>query len=351
MLYIKQITVLRFLAACLVVVVHFGQHLVFFQQDLIATFIQSGAIIVSFFFFLSGTVLGLNYLPKPQFSSKTFYIKRLARVYPIYLLAFVFTLFMGMHFNNAYPKGISIILQLFSLHSWYPGICLEINFPSWTVAVEVFFYLLFPLLLKWFKRLSFNKAVLWVLLIWILSGLHHFYLSTHLYLPEELWAGEFVLYFPLWHLNCFLFGMLCARYVLSVHEKGSMPLVRHRIWFVSGSLLFFVLMLTENPIKPHLHNGLMAPVYFIVLSGLSLDKSLLTKFLSHRFFLLLGNTSYAFYIFQWPIFIAVSAYFETEKLDGQQFALYFFLLLIFSILIYLGYEKKMRKYIIQHWLK
>lgn len=351
MLYIKQITVLRFLAALLVIVVHFGQHLPIFQNDLIARFIQEGAIVISFFFFLSGMVLGLNYLPKPQFNGKQFYLKRIARVYPLYSLAFVLTLVLGMYFNNAYPKGYSIVLQFLSLHAWFPGISLEINFPAWTVAVEVFCYLLFPLLLRWFKGLSKKRKYTWALLFWALSALQHILLSDALYRPDELWAGEFILYFPLWHLNCFLFGLLCADFVLDEYQTHTYSKITYRTVYLIGIGVFFTLQLTDNPIIAYAHNGLIAPLYFVILAGLSLDRSHFTQILSHKVLVLLGNSSYALYILQWPIFILVSAYFQQDTLNTRQFSFYFLTLLGVSLLIHTFYENKLRNLLVAKWTK
>ena len=33
------------------------------------------------------------------------------------------------------------------LHAWVPGYSLSLNFPGWSVAVELFFYLVFAMLL------------------------------------------------------------------------------------------------------------------------------------------------------------------------------------------------------------
>jgi peptidoglycan/LPS O-acetylase OafA/YrhL len=348
--YIKQITFLRFLAALLVVIFHFGKNTWPFNLVFISPIIKEGSIAVSFFFFLSGVVLAFNYLEKPKFNVKSFFFKRLARIFPLYILAFVSTLILGMVFNNAFPRGSSIILQLLSLQAWFPGICLEINFPAWSISVEIFFYLMFPFILRIMNKIGHLKSIILIVTVWLFSTIQHYLFIENLYVPNNSEIDHFIQFFPLWHFNTFLMGILCAKYILRVKESKYQYNLKPSLLFAIGSISFLLILGTENFIKPYTHNGLMSPVFFLIIAGLSLDNSWLTNFLGNKVFILLGNSSYAIYIIQWPVYIILSAILGIKTLEGFYFYLYLSLLITISIVVYILYEKKMRKLIIDKFI-
>lgn len=350
MYYIKQLTFLRFLAAILVVIFHYGQKTWPFNLNGISTFISNGSIAVSFFFFLSGVVLALNYLEKENFNKKKFYIKRFARIYPTYILAFIITYIAGMLYNNAYPTGISVLLQILTVHAWFPEKSMAINYPSWSISVEVFFYALFPFIVAVIKKLNYKKVSYLIVLIWLLSVLQHYMLINIFYKPSESTILQFILYFPLWHLNTFLMGFLCAIYILRQKEMVIKNYLRPRIFWVLGSLLFVILLGTENSLKNYTHNGLLAPIFFLIIAGLSVDESVITRFLGNSFFVLLGNSSYAIYILQLPILILIQTYLSKETLNNHSFYVYIISLTLISLVTYIFYENKMRALITSRWI-
>ena len=346
--YIKQLTFLRFLAAILVVLFHYGRNTWPFNTSEINKIVLEGSIAVSFFFFLSGVVLAVNYFNNAKFKYRDFIIKRIARIYPVYLLAFVITLILAMLINNSYPKGLSIILQMLGFHAWVPGICLEINYPAWSISVEMFFYLLFPLIIFLFRKLKTKQITILVILIWIISSFQHYYFVNNLYEVNNIKIEQFILYFPLWHLNIFLTGMLGGIYINKIKKIN---LLTARSLYLIGIIIFFAIFLIDNPLIKYVHNGLLAPVFFLIIIGLSLDKSLLTKVLSENSFVLLGNASYSIYILQWPIFIIFTKLVNKSSLNGIYFYIYLISLIIISIIVYLFFEKNMKQFILKKLIK
>ena len=341
--YIKQLTFLRFLAAMLVVVFHFGKESLETDITFIQELVNQGSIAVSFFFFLSGVVLAYNYFYKENLSFKLFIRKRLARIYPIYIFAFLASLFLAMYVNNAYPKGLSIILQGLGLHAWAPGICLEINFPAWSVSVELFFYICFPLLALYFRKLKRSYFILIIIVLWGLSALQHYWFSTALYQPNNNTFGQFNLYFPLWHLSTFTSGMLCGVIIKDALEKGSYKGLNVRILYIGSLICFLTLVCTDNPIRPYIHNGLLAPLYFTFVTGLALDKSLLTKLLGHPSLMFLGNISYSIYILQWPVYLLFMIFIPKENMINSTLWAYYIVLIIISAACYYFIEQKAKK--------
>lgn len=132
---------------------------------------------VDFFFILSGFVLTHVYLQKLRngtLSIRSFYVRRIARIYPAYLLAFIIALtqLYGFSFAGINPapepplSASSLFLYLFCFHAWWDFGLISINGPSWSISAEWFAYLLFPLLLWIMSRLSLKaNALLAVLAI------------------------------------------------------------------------------------------------------------------------------------------------------------------------------------------
>ncbi|MEM7161681.1 MAG: acyltransferase [Bacteroidota bacterium] len=330
-MYIRQITVLRFIAAFSVVVFHFGLKVPLFDNGCLNALFSEGAIAVSFFFFLSGYVLSISTSSKAFLNAKEFYKKRIARIYPLYLIAFLMTLCLAMFYLEAFPKGNSIILQVLALHAWIPGKCLEINFPSWSISVEFFFYALFPLIWN-LKRKIRNWFIPLVIIAWALSQWIYIELRWINADFPGTFNGEFLLYSPIFHLTTFLMGMLSADFYLKRKVKFSNWL-GSLMFFVSCTLLVLILS-THNAIISYSHNGLLAPLFALLILSLSLVENRLSRFMGNRFFNLLGNSSYALYIFQWPLYLLFDQICNDYLSEEAFFVCYTLILILSSIVLH-----------------
>lgn len=347
-LYIPQLTFPRFVAAVMVVIFHYGQQSSPFNTSALSGLISQGSIAVSFFFFLSGMVLMLNYGPV-RTTPGSFWLKRFARIYPLYLFAFLLIVISEVLTRGAGAKGISILLQAIGLHAWVPGICLEMNFPGWSISVEMFFYLLFPFLLPLFRKMKFKTAGIVVLIIWGLSAIQHIMTGHFVNLGSDKLNGEFNLYFPLWHLNTFLFGMLAGIAALSFRLKPGRTLVP-LLGFLAGLVTFIYILVSDNGIKPHIHNGLLAPVFFLICVGLAFDRSLITRWMSHKIPVFLGDISYSVYLLQYPVYFWLTYALGRENLHGPVFWIYLLILMSVSALTFLLLERPARKWLVKRFM-
>lgn len=141
---IRSLTGLRGLAACYVVLYHFGADHASLGSKL-KTFIGHGYTAVDLFFVLSGFVMALTYARsfaagfgvQPYLS---FLTKRIARVWPLYMVVTIVTVAL------AGGTGVEVFLvNLVMVQSW--GISPSIVVPAWSISTEWGAYLLFPLLL------------------------------------------------------------------------------------------------------------------------------------------------------------------------------------------------------------
>ena len=116
---------------------------------------EQGYTSVSFFLLLSGFVLAYNYsdrAQKGQLSARNFWIARVSRLYPIYLVALLISLGMLMeewHVRTHAQFAWGVALTPLMLQGWSPSLSTFWNTPAWTMCTEAFFYLIFPLVILW----------------------------------------------------------------------------------------------------------------------------------------------------------------------------------------------------------
>jgi peptidoglycan/LPS O-acetylase OafA/YrhL len=140
-----------------------------FLPEPVKTFIGSGYNGVTLFFILSGFVLAWSYadriLPLEPRGLWSFFVARLARVYPMYLLALLVVILPRIMDG----KSDSLMLvHALALQPWMPnvGSVYVYNVPGWSIGVEFFLYACFPLLILGLSKLRKNTARCWSPGLW-----------------------------------------------------------------------------------------------------------------------------------------------------------------------------------------
>jgi peptidoglycan/LPS O-acetylase OafA/YrhL len=161
----ELIDVLRGLAIILVLMLHFYlSYPLVFSEHLSLNFIMNGNYGVTIFFVISGYLISSNALKRygdlSQINMKHFYFLRCARILPPLVLALiVISLFYALDFksftNSVYKEGIdnpSLGLTIFSVLTFWHNVMMDyygyFNYAVniyWSLSVEEFFYLIFPL--------------------------------------------------------------------------------------------------------------------------------------------------------------------------------------------------------------
>ena len=344
---IPQLTFTRFLAAVAVVVFHYGKQAFPFQTGFLHDLAQESGITVSYFFFLSGFLLYIVY-SQYDFSLRNFFVARAGRILPLYFLGFILALFVVLILRDERPWGSAIIAQGLLIHAWIPGMSLAINYPAWSVSVEVFFYLMFPLLLILSRKAGTRNFIILAVVFWMISIAQNMLVQNLVYDPSSSKAGDFIMYFPLWHLNTFVSGIACGMIFLAlrnkVKTKGPLPL----LMAVAGLAGVITILVTENPIKHLMHLGMLAPLYGIIVLGIAFDKTIVSRVMSLKPLQFLGEISYGIYLLQFPVWALIV--YATKNADFNLsgtygFYLYFSALLLASAISYHYFEKPARLYI------
>jgi len=309
--HLRALTGLRFLAAIHVVAFHFGQR---WFPGVVRGLITGGYTAVSLFFVLSGFVLAYSYLGRGAggpLDKRDFWAARVARVYPLHLLA-LFVMLPLIGFAEAGGSWFGCTSVVLLLQSWIPGLAMTWNTPAWSLSVEVFFYFIFPWLLPRLERLA-TRTFLPAFAGTYLVGLVFPSLAAFLWdwprggaegapLPSPA-IVDFVRATPLWHLPTFLLGaLLGARFV---RRSPAQATAEPRPWVLvtlgGGGLLLALAVFARFIPDPYLHDGALAPLQAMLIYGLASGEGSLARLLSSPAMVLLGEASYATYLLHVPL--------------------------------------------------
>ena len=341
---INQLTFLRFVAAVIVVIFHYGDNTWFTRMS---PALQAGPPMVTFFFVLSGFIMAIAYGQRGELEKGRYWVARFARIAPMYYLALILTVIaIGQK-----PNSMDLILQGSFLHAWFPQHVRGLNNPSWAVSVEMFFYLIFPYLLSFINReFSVPKAIVLAVIFWgasmiVLGDLRNYY---NLQDPRDPALQAIITYFPLSHLSSFVLGMvggLAYMHYLSQMRISSL-LSASLVIFAFGMVAAILHYHTKIRIlaKLNFSYGLLSLLFLLLILTLAIDRSFLSGILSNKILVFLGELGYSIYILQNPAHRLYEKYVTPIILltSADHFYLYLLLLIVISVGAYLLIEKPMR---------
>lgn len=236
-----------------------------------------------------------------------FWAARIARIYPAYLLAFaiaapLFISAVAAHHTlsgTLVRIGFGGLTALSLFQAWTPWTAGYWNSPAWSVSVEVFFYLVFPMVVPRLASVALSKFVIGALLLW---GFTMAIVGGYAYFGQGTVSDSKIAYamqcLPVLRLSEFLIGCLVARvFVLDTGTGGLGTLAAH---LSSLAIIWIVGMATAIP-ELLLGNGLLAPLFGVLIWGLAKSKVGLSWLFSLPPIVYLGEISYGLYILQEPV--------------------------------------------------
>jgi exopolysaccharide production protein ExoZ len=154
----QSLDLLRGAAVLLVVASHCASETTSAVPGLTALAMDYGQLGVQLFFIVSGYTMMLTFGDRIDPAAvRSFYVRRVFRIVPLFWIAIVFYLLFtrGEGFRIWAPHGISagdVLLTFLFLH-WGSVTAFNSVVPGgWSIAVEMQFYLLFPLVILLFRR-------------------------------------------------------------------------------------------------------------------------------------------------------------------------------------------------------
>lgn len=315
---LDSLTSLRFLAIMIVVVHHL--------RTLIGWGPKTGwgAVGVTFFFVLSGFVLTLNYQNIVTCTDAVSFLwRRFARLYPLYLVTFIVSFFVIHFYNINLDTGIvSSLANLLLLQSWFSSsqIHFAYNSASWAVSTLIFFYVIFVFIQSNFLR---NFMVIFSLsLISLFISIK--YIHSNNSSPIDIhWLLHM---FPTNRILVFLIGIILGKIYLQFRDRFS----NASSFVASSSELLLLLLIVDrlstgillNAIFRAVNSMLLLPpllarqivdIYILTptLCGLlilvcSLQRGAISRLLSYRTMVYLGEISFAIYLSHQVIFRILS---------------------------------------------
>jgi peptidoglycan/LPS O-acetylase OafA/YrhL len=290
----QSLDLLRGIAILSVVVAHCAGVTTSFIPGLAPRLANDAQMGVQLFFIVSGYTMMLTYGEEGGFAAaRAFYIRRAFRIAPLFWVAMLFYLSTAMSGDAQEwaPDGIGardVLLTGLFLHGFSVTAFNAVVPGGWSIAVEMQFYLLFPLLIAVFRRP--NGVVLGCALIALVSVAGQLVADRYLVprmmagLPASqayLARGFFYCWLPR-QLICFGFGMLLYDWVEGKNRSS-----------VGAMLLLGAALLTSWGAFV----ALMAAACFVVLAS-KLTMPVLG---------LLGRHSYAIYLAHFAVISAIQA--------------------------------------------
>ncbi|MCO8050049.1 acyltransferase [Proteus penneri] len=332
--HILPLTSIRFFAAIFVLF----SHLDFFKNTpFYFIYVKEGFIGVTLFFILSGFVLSYSYQEKLLRGEKNkfaFYTARIARIYPLHILTLLFTL-LFLYQNESIKEILSNIFLLQALipkASYY----FSLNAPSWSISVELFFYLCFPFLITKSSKTLIKITVIILILKILLSEINISEKATHAYIYIS----------PILRLPDFIIGILIFRLRFN---KLNVNISTYQVVIVQTlSICLFLLFIYYSHmvnIKYRFDIYYIIPMSILIIS-LSYSNGIITKILSNKTLVLLGESSFSLYMIHQLI---IRFIIENKTFFGSNFYMLSSILAISifgSIFIYKYYELPMKKIVV-----
>lgn len=228
-----SIQFLRFVAAAMVVLYHATVALnKYFPRGLPKDVIEGavfGAAGVHVFFVISGFIMVYASFKSGDdfFSTKTFALRRIIRIYPIYIVYSLIYLAFYEFISRPIQLGTADLLKAFLL---LPGHSASIIGPGWTLSFEIYFYLCFG-----FAMILGLRRGLWTLtilfLVSIVAGRFLDVNNALFHVVTSSLLCEFI-------LGAWLgYALVCNR--VAKPSYGGTILTLSMIWFCAGAYVGF----------------------------------------------------------------------------------------------------------------
>jgi peptidoglycan/LPS O-acetylase OafA/YrhL len=296
-LEIRPLTGLRAVAALFVFFFHIQIRWPYVHSGFLANLIGEGATGMSVFFVLSGFVLTYQYAGQGV-SYREYLINRVARIYPIYFLSAVLTLpWIGIDFHagefthNVGQLVILVFANIFAIQAWFPQFfSLWNDGASWSISVEVFCYVLLPLILVGLYRLSdrsFYAVAAAAYIAAVLPGMSFLLFDNS---PSIFYS------MPIFRLPEFVLGVCVCIVARRSPPQGILTAI------ITAALIIVLIgylgMRSSVGSLYVTHNWLVMPAVTMTIYSLSKSRGVVAHFMGSVPIVWLGKISYCIYSLQ-----------------------------------------------------
>ncbi len=345
------LTGIRAIAAYLVYVNHTNPFTAERFGNFIHQLVNQFHIGVSIFFVLSGFLITLRYYDSSVLNGswiRKYIQNRIARVYPMYFILTSFTLIILILQNREGQHPMfTYIMNITFLKGFFDDFKFTLIAQGWSLTVEECFYFSAPLLFIGFRKskwsIFFFTGIFFtigLLLVVTFSDVNFYgFFSSYSFLFTYTFPGRCIEFF------------MGASLVILFQSKFKQE--KQGIFFTctGGTLMIFLVILMTSlnmsdktflsTIQKIITSNFLLPAGIIVFFyGLITEQTLVKKILSSSLFLMLGKSSYTFYL----IHLGVIYSFINSYLPND-FLLTFFLINLISIGLWYSLEEPLNRLI------
>jgi len=340
------LTGIRALAAFMVYIHHYNPFTIEIFGKYTHDFFSEFHIGVTIFFVLSGFLICNRYFDEPNFSFKNYLLKRVARIYPMYLILTTLTF---VFFAIVYSQNSWIDLQNYFYNiSFLKGFSDDLKFTGiaqgWSLTVEEVFYFTAPL---FFILINKNRFFLFLIpLLFIVVGLLLVSYFSGVNCNGFMKSINFMLDYSFFgRISEFFVGIGLAL-IVRKYETSFKGITYLGLIGIILSVCTLVSLKVEggfgvDSFSGKVINTLVLPVIGIapLFLGLIKEKTFISNFFCTKTLQLLGKSSYIFYLIHLGIFVTI-----LNKISSNQWFLFITLNLI-SILLFQYIETPLNRLI------
>lgn len=332
--YFEGFNGIRLIAALAVIVHHIEQikRIYHFPNIYNVPLVKElGGMGVTLFFVLSGFLITYLLLAEKDLVKtidvRKFYIRRILRIWPLYYFMVIIS-FVFLHFVFPVPGTEN-------LQENYGGVVLCFAFmmpnvamisfpivpfisPLWSVGVEEQFYLIWPVLLKYFKNILLLLFTVIIAMALLRFGLVRLSFYTESNIPLTLFN-----FFKFFRIDCMAIGGVFA-YLFFYRKEDCVKYIFSKITQIISFLLLIVVVYFQR--NSMFFNQYISILFALILLNLGGNKKSLLK-LSGSFFYKGGEISFGLYVYHSFICFMVIANLE-KIVDVENTVLFNFVLYI-----------------------
>lgn len=313
-IYFPGLTGLRFLAAFTVIICHVEEFKAIWgirETNILDLhfFSLMGELAVTFFFVLSGFLITYLLLVEKEktgtIAMKQFYMRRVLRIFPLYYLIIFLGLFVFPQIEILdFPEWtdqidgnfwIKVLMYTFFLSNLAIASIFPIPYVVhvWSIGVEEQFYLLWPFLVKHFKKTF--RLLVWIIIIYLVFAKGFMYLNDFHQGANRLYqvAADFLKYT---RIDCMAIGGI-GGYAIYLNRTGFLNFIYQKSFQVGLYILILLLIFTQVEFGYFTHE-IYAILFCLVILNIGTNKNTFFQF-EHPAFKYLGKISYGLYMYNY----------------------------------------------------